>query len=323
MRIRRREGCVEIETPAKLNLFLEVLGKRSDGFHDLETLMVPIAIRDELRLSLRDDERVTLSCEWIDPVRARLAGGSDSAGGDSFPPAEKNLCFQGAELFRQRFGITRGVHLELRKRIPMQAGMGGGSSDAAAALVGAAVLFGRKIDREEMLAMAAELGSDVPFFVDSVPAIARGRGERLEAVDSGERHILSRMTFLTAKPPEGVSTASAFAACEVPASPRSVESFRQALRKVDRDELALAAFNRLDEAACRLVPAIDATAERFRQTGASIHALTGSGSARFAMYGERATARRQYLRFRQTFGGWTELARLWTPGYAGAAIDRL
>lgn len=322
MRIRRREGCVEVETPAKLNLFLEVLGKRSDGFHDLETLMVPIAIRDELRLTLRDDERVTLSCEWVNPLRSRQAGGMDPAG-DGFPPAEKNLCFRGAEALRQRFGITRGVHLELRKRIPMQAGMGGGSSDAAAALVGVAALFDQKVDREEMLALAAELGSDVPFFVDSVPAIARGRGERLEAVDSDERHMLSRMTFLTAKPPVGVSTASAFAACDLPAFPRSVESFRQALRRGDRDELARTAFNRLDEAARRLVPAIDATAERFRQEGASIHALTGSGSARFAMYGERATARRHHRRMRQTFGGWTELARPWTPGFGSAASSGL
>jgi 4-diphosphocytidyl-2-C-methyl-D-erythritol kinase len=321
MRIRRREGCVEIETPAKLNLFLEVLGKRSDGFHDLETLMVPIAIRDELRLSLRDDERVTLSCEWIDPVKAGRAGGLDS-NGDGFPPPEKNLCFRGAELFRQRFGITCGVHLELRTRIPMQAGMGGGSSDAAAALAGVAALFDQRVDREEMLILAAELGSDVPFFIDSVPAIARGRGERLEAVDSDERHILSRMTFLTAKPPEGVSTADAFAACDLPASPRSVESFRRALRRGDRDEMALAAFNRLDEAACRLVPAIEATAERFRQAGASVHALTGSGSARFAMYGERATARRHHRRLRQNFGGWTELARLWTPGKRDAATGK-
>lgn len=317
MRVRRREGCVEVETPAKLNLFLEVLGKRSDGFHDLETLMVPIAIRDELRLSLRDDERVTLSCEWVDPVRAR------EAGGDGFPPAENNLCFRGAELFRQRFGITRGVHLELRKRIPMQAGMGGGSSDAAAALVGVAALFERSVDREEMLALAAQLGSDVPFFVDCVPAIARGRGERLEAVDSDERHMLSRMTFLTAKPPEGVSTRDAFAACELPEVPQSVDSFRQALRRGDRDDLARTAFNRLDDAARRLVPAIDETAERFRREGASVHALTGSGSARFAMYGEPATARRHHRRLRQSFGGWTEIARLWTPGNVKAVSSGL
>lgn len=316
MRIRRREGYVEVETPAKLNLFLEVLGKRSDGFHDLETLMVPIAIRDELRLTLRDDERVTLSCEWVDPVSARRAGGPGASGlpsngDDGFPPAEKNLCFRGAMLLRERFGIARGVHMELRKRIPMQAGMGGGSSDAAAALVGVAALFDQPVDREEMLSMAAELGSDVPFFVDCVPAIARGRGERLEAVDSDERHMLSRMTFVTAKPAAGVSTRDAFAACDLPTSPKSVEAFRDALRRGNRDDLARAAFNRLDQAARRLVPAIEATAERFRQAGASIHALTGSGSTRFAMYRETATARRHHSRLRQNYDGWTELARPW------------
>ncbi|HEV7281194.1 MAG TPA: 4-(cytidine 5'-diphospho)-2-C-methyl-D-erythritol kinase [Pirellulaceae bacterium] len=320
MRIRRREGCVEVETPAKLNLFLEVLGKRSDGFHDLETLMVPIAIRDDLRLTLRDDERVTLSCAWVDPVAAQRAGGSTKED-DGFPPAEKNLCFRGAELFRQRFGISRGVHLELRKRIPMQAGMGGGSSDAAATLLGMAALFDLRVDREEMLSLAAELGSDVPFFVDCLPAIARGRGERLEAVHSDERHMLSRMTFLAAKPPEGISTREAFAACDLPASPRSVEAFRQALRRGNRDAMAQSAFNRLDQAARRLSPAIEATAERFRQEGASIHALTGSGSARFAMYGESATARRHYRRLRQNFGGWTELARAWTPGRVAVAMS--
>jgi 4-diphosphocytidyl-2-C-methyl-D-erythritol kinase len=162
MRSRWIGTALVIDAPAKLNLHLSVLGRRADGYHELETVMASIGLYDTLRLEPEQDGRLELTCE----------------GADSLAADESNLVLRAARLMAAEHGASPGARLRLLKRIPMQAGLGGGSSDAAAALVGLNLLWNLKLPSAELHRLAAMLGSDVNFFVDSTPlALCRGRGE--------------------------------------------------------------------------------------------------------------------------------------------------
>lgn len=151
--------------PAKINLWLEVIRKREDGYHDLSSLMLPVDIHDDLEVTPSPGAGIRLRC---DP------GG--------LPRDRNNLAWRAAESFFELMGEAAGVDLLLRKRIPVGAGMGGGSSDAAAVLLALEELFPGRVSRERLHEAAARLGADVPFFLDARPALATGIGERLEPV---------------------------------------------------------------------------------------------------------------------------------------------
>jgi 4-diphosphocytidyl-2-C-methyl-D-erythritol kinase len=180
--------------PAKLNLFFEVHGKRSDGFHEITSLAVPIRLFDVLRFEVLPFGRgVEFSC---------LGGGAD------VPQDSRNIVVRAIELFRNRFGIGEGIRVNLFKRIPSQAGLGGGSSDAVAALVAACKVWSKEISREELLSIATELGSDCPLFLQDGASIAYGRGERVESVLR-----MPKLHFVLFKPAEGLSTAEVYSKC--------------------------------------------------------------------------------------------------------------
>ena len=166
-----------IQAPAKLNLFFEVLAKRTDGYHEIESLMCPIDLYDTLHFQEDPSGQLELTCR-----RVFGAGGPGGRGLHEMPEGPENLVFRAVELVRRRTGIRRGAKLWLVKRIPAAAGLGGGSSDAAAALVAANEGWRLGRSRHELAQWAAELGSDVPFFLAGGPAICRGRGERVEPV---------------------------------------------------------------------------------------------------------------------------------------------
>ena len=158
MQVHRDTVEIVIQTPAKLNLFFEVLGKRADGYHEIETLMCPISLCDTLHFRGTSSDDLDLQCSW----------GMASQGGSGFegvPRDGKNLVWRAVDLIRRRTGTRQGAKLRLIKRIPTAAGLGGGSSDAAAALVAANLGWKLDLPRAELAAMAAELGSDVPFFL--------------------------------------------------------------------------------------------------------------------------------------------------------------
>ena len=181
--------ALELGAPAKLNLFLRVLGRETDGYHGLETLFCLVDLADRLRAERRDTGGVTVEVE----------------GADVGPP-ERNLAVRAAELVLEATGRRFGVHLTLGKRIPVQAGLGGGSSDAAAALVLVNALAGNAVPRHELLQLAARLGSDVPFCLSGGPlALAWGRGERLLQLPP-----LPPAPVLLLLPPVPVSTADAY-----------------------------------------------------------------------------------------------------------------
>jgi len=155
---------VKQAAPAKINLYLHITGRRPDGFHELETLMVPLSLGDELEIELIP-AGLEFSCS--DPALA---------------DAKDNLATKAARLFLEEFKLATGVRIHLRKTVPVGAGLGGGSSDAAAVLLALRTLTGVAADDVQLRELAARLGSDIPFFIPGRPAICRGRGEIIEPV---------------------------------------------------------------------------------------------------------------------------------------------
>ena len=198
---------MEFLAPAKINLSLRVLGRRADGFHDLESLMCPVSVFDTLDVTLRAAGGLEFTCD-----DATLPAGDD------------NLVVRAARLFCDRAGIEPHARIALTKHIPHGAGLGGGSSDAATTLLALDRLFATQLSLETLAAMAAELGSDVPFFIYQSAAMIRGRGERVEPV--AFPHALP---LLLIKPPFGVPTPWAYSrwkdACEIPEVPYAAQAF--------------------------------------------------------------------------------------------------
>jgi 4-diphosphocytidyl-2-C-methyl-D-erythritol kinase len=276
--------------PAKLNLFLEVFDRRSDGFHELETLMVPIRLEDSLRLSAAaapNDGRpgdINLSLRFaITP-----SGQEGSIASD-----DTNLVNRALQLLQERSGCRVGAHVELIKRIPVSAGLGGGSSDAAAALVLANRAWLLDWSLERLMELAAELGSDVPFFLAGGAAVCRGRGERVEKL-----RPMPVLHFVIVKPPDSLSTRDVYEA--------HAKSGIASSHERDEASGALAASvcngrwtnlsawmrNRLEPAAASIAPALRQIRSAFAGLDFMAHQLSGSGSAYFGVCRHAQHARR-------------------------------
>lgn len=198
---------MELMAPAKINLSLKILGKRPDGFHELETFMAPISLADRLVLGKSSKQGLHFSC-------------SDQ----SLPVDSSNLAVRAAEVFCERLGVEPAVEIYLEKRIPHGAGLGGGSSDAAAVLMGLDELFKAGLGIDALSELAARLGSDIPFFLYQSAAICRGRGERVEPVVFEEA-----LPLLLIKPSFGVQTPWAYQrwneSLRIPGVPYEPQSF--------------------------------------------------------------------------------------------------
>lgn len=180
---------MQVRAPAKINLNLRVLGRNeATGFHNIETWMTPVSLADELEIRLSATPGLRLTCS-----DATLDAGPG------------NLAWRAADLFLRESGHGRGVDMHLRKNIPHGAGLGGGSSDAAAVLVALNRLTGSPFSPETLEALAARLGSDIPFFIRGVPSVARGRGEKLTPAP-----LPQPLDLLLLKPPFGIETAWAY-----------------------------------------------------------------------------------------------------------------
>jgi 4-diphosphocytidyl-2-C-methyl-D-erythritol kinase len=290
VRVRRSAVNVVVETPAKLNLFFEVLTRRADGYHEIETLMCPIDLYDTLRFREDPDGQLGLQCER---VTGSVGGGHPEP--IEVPEGPENLAWRAVELLRRRAGIGRGARLRLVKRIPTAAGLGGGSSDAAAALVAANLGWKLGWSREALARLAAELGSDVPFFLAGGPALCRGRGELIEPVaDSLALHCV------VIRPPEGLATAAVYAACR-PA--RRAESPRPLLKALQQGDLRRAGrllHNRLSPAAEELSPWVRRVREALARMDLPGHLMSGSGTACFGLCRDARHARRAARRLRAT-----------------------
>jgi len=291
MYARRIGDAWEALAPAKLNLYLDVLGRRSDGFHELETLLAPIRLYDRLVWRPRDDDGSTEFAFSYDPATAPQLV-------DSAPANDRNLVWRAVDSLATAAGCPPHGSFVLTKRIPIQAGLGGGSSDAAAALVLANAAWEIDYPLTKLSEIAAQLGSDVPFFLAGQTAICRGHGERVEPVVA-----MPRLNVVVVAPREGVSTADAFRQLKAPAwdgnepvaLPGESRRLTQLLDGLRRGSIASATSwmtNSLQVAAAQLCPAIERLGTAFAALGCYAHQLTGSGSAYFGVMRSARQARR-------------------------------
>lgn len=281
MLYREQAHAITIAPPAKLNLFLKVLGKRPDGFHELETLMVKVGVYDTLRIVRAPAGELTLTCHDAGEVRS---GGHAPR---ELPPADRgNLVLRAAELLRSATGTAQGARLELAKRIPLAAGMAGGSSDAAATLVGLNRLWGLGLDHHQLHALAASLGSDVPFFLCSqAAAICRGRGEIIEPLS-----LASQLHFVIARPRTGLSTAEVFKHCRPATVSGSAADLTDAWARGRLDRAARCFHNTLQEPAERLCRDVTTLKSWFARQSVVGHLMTGSGTGYFGLCRSRRHA---------------------------------
>jgi 4-diphosphocytidyl-2-C-methyl-D-erythritol kinase len=243
--------AVKQAAPAKINLYLHVVGRRADGFHDLETLMVPISLGDSLEIELIASG-IAFTCS-----EPSLSNGED------------NLATRAARLFREEFKIKEGVRIHLEKAVPVGAGLGGGSSDAAAVLLALRQLTKTACDNARLTELATRLGSDVPFFIHGKPAICRGRGELIEPV-----RLAGVYQGLLVHPGFGVSTPWAYKTYAQ--NPRPGEPGRALDDFTLRNDLEPPAFGKY--------PWLPAAKNWFREQPEVLDALmSGSGSSVFAL----------------------------------------
>lgn len=264
---------LELLAPAKINLFLELTGKRPDGFHELETVMSCVNLFDRIQFRTRDDGLIKLIVD-------------DSGTNGSVPDDEENLIVKALSLLRSTKQVDKGMDVKLTKRIPSQAGLGGGSSDAATAILAGNRLWKLHFGKEDLVELAAKIGSDVPFFLYGGTAKCLGRGEIIRPLNAVNSYYV-----LIAKPPMGLSTAEVFSKCQIPDSPRSSEKLISALLHRDNARLKQVMSNRLEEAAEEVTDWIHRLRTAFSKLPCVAHQLSGSGSCYFGLFSNQKLVR--------------------------------
>ena len=259
-----------IAAPAKVNLFLELLAKRPDGYHELQTLLAPVDLYDTLEIQPRDDGQLFLSC--------------DAPG---IPTGPGNLVWKAADALRTAFSVTFGASIHLVKRIPHEAGLGGGSSDAAAAIAGLNAVWNLNKSIEELAPVAARIGSDVAAFLHGGPTWCTGRGEVVEPVPA-----LQQLHLVIVKPPFGLSTAEVYRNVRLAESPTPGDAIRAALAEGNAVAVGRLMHNRLQPTAFALQPLANWVYDALLAQSPLGAMLSGSGSCVFALAKDRTDARR-------------------------------
>ncbi|RTE08102.1 4-(cytidine 5'-diphospho)-2-C-methyl-D-erythritol kinase [Paenibacillus whitsoniae] len=262
------------KAPAKINLSLDVLHKRTDGYHEVEMVMTMVDLAD--RIEMQELERDTIII-------------SSQAG--YIPLDEKNLAFQAARLIKDRYDVKNGVYIHLDKRIPVAAGLAGGSSDAAATLRGLNRLWNLGISMEELQVLGAELGSDVPFCVTGGTALATGRGEKLQPIASPPQ-----CWVVLAKPPINVSTSEIYGKLNANGIKQhpSTADVLAAIRDKQFDRLCGSLGNVLEEVTLELYPEVRHLKECMQRLGADGVLMSGSGPTVFGLVSKEAKVARIY-----------------------------
>lgn len=252
-----------VKSYAKINVSLRVVSKRNDGYHELDSLMLPIELHDSLIIS-------TLKNSYDNFVTV-----------DDFSNGliHYNLASSSIQALAKKYGFDTKFRVYIHKVIPMQAGLGGGSSNAAFTLKTVNQMLKLGASEEELMELAAPLGADIPFFIKCEPSRARGIGEKLEPLE-----IKNNYHCLIVKPTEGCSTKEVFAIADREEyKPVDIETVIKALKEGDDDLLAESMGNSLEEAAMSLVPEIKQIKEALKNMGLKIVMMSGSGSAVFAL----------------------------------------
>jgi 4-diphosphocytidyl-2-C-methyl-D-erythritol kinase len=247
---------------AKVNLFLEVIARRDDGYHELVTILQTISLHDELELSLQP-ERINLDCNL-----------------PNLPTNERNLAYRAARLLKEKTGIKPGVLIHLKKNIPIGAGLGGGSSDAAAVLLGCNKLWNCKLSYSDLTELGMQLGMDVPFFLHGGTAFALGRGEQIV-----RQLPTPELDLVIIYPNIFVSTASVYKNLEIRLGSNKNEptSLLTALESRNISQIAVSLYNRLESSTFKLHPQLAEIKDALISAGSLGALLSGSGSAIFGL----------------------------------------
>jgi 4-diphosphocytidyl-2-C-methyl-D-erythritol kinase len=269
-----------VHCPAKVNLYLRIVGRRADGYHDLVTVMQPLTLADILTVTLAG-EGISLTCD-----RPELPGGED------------NLVWRAAKRFQGETGLAPGVRLHLEKRIPVAAGLGGGSSDAAGTLRALNDLTGAPLDAAGLHRLAGGLGADVPFFLGRTPAVGRGTGTRLSPL------TLRPYWYLLINPGVPLSTRWVYENLDLAnlPGPGGAETW-------DPDHPELWVRNDLGTVALRQIPALGDLLKALTALGAWTQGMSGSGPTLFGLFPTREAAWQAGLTLRRTFPGWLAVAQ--------------
>ncbi|MBR4835278.1 MAG: 4-(cytidine 5'-diphospho)-2-C-methyl-D-erythritol kinase [Thermoguttaceae bacterium] len=334
---------LRVWAPAKVNLFFEILFKRDDGFHEIQTVATPIGLCDELELLSRD-EKTGAKIE-----KTSISACVDDAGNPvpGVPLDERNLIIRAAKAFDEAFGEPTPVSIRVVKRIPSQAGLGGGSSDAAATLAALNELRGRPFSNERLREIGGRLGSDVPLFLLDGASVGRSRGEIVEPFE------LPEIWLVVLKPSEGLSTPEVFRryAALPPTPKRSFDGFCAAVSTVKRENgvsgmnegdeadgengetaangdvaaaVGASLFNRLEEVASTIWDGVARYRAALTATRDVLGVqMSGSGTAFFAIYPNEAAARTaaETLRARNVDGETIAVARTLATTFRFRSLD--
>ena len=289
--------ALERHSPCKVNLILNILGRRPDGYHDLETVFLHVPLHDTLSFE-HAPQGIRLTCNRAD-----------------LPVDESNLVHRAATQFLAASGIASGISIHLGKHLPLAAGLGGGSSNAAHTLLGLNDLFGQPLGVEALHRIAATLGSDVNFFLQGQPALATGRGECIEPL--APFRVLSGMAMFLYHPGFGISTPWAYRELgrfpsALNGTPGRARALAQQLAVGDMQAGMASLYNSLEAPALGKYPVLALYQEFLRARGAVGTLMSGSGSTTFALFPDAEAARAAIAPFESRFGaaGWLRVATL-------------
>jgi 4-diphosphocytidyl-2-C-methyl-D-erythritol kinase len=295
-----REESFSLPSFAKINLTLRVLGRRADGYHELRTIFQSITLADRLTFNALDSSQLEVECDAAD-----------------VPADDSNLVLRAANILRERFPVERGARIRLEKSIPAGGGLGGGSSNAAVALIGLAQLWRIETTREELSELGARLGADVPFFFTGGCALGTGRGTEVASLPNA-----ARGSILVVTPRVKISTARAYKALNAPALTKEFAPVNLLISRTEADfagALPTARVNDFEPVIFQQHPEIERARDALLRTGARDASLSGSGSSVFGIFESDAEVERARARLRVE-EGWQVFpcARLSRENYRGA-----
>lgn len=270
---------IELKALAKINLGLDVLGRRENGYHDVRMVMQSIYLYDEVKIEKTEAPGIALASNL-----------------SFLPTGEGNIAYKAAQLLTEEFEIGEGVKITLNKHIPVAAGLAGGSSNAAAVLFGMNRMFRLGLTREELMARGVRLGADVPYCIMRGTVLAEGIGEELSVLPA-----MPKCTVLIAKPPVSVSTKVVYEALdakEIVEHP-DIDGIIEGLKKHSLKQVAACMGNVLEDVTIPMHPVIDRIKQEMIDAGALNAMMSGSGPTVFGLFESRAAAREAQRRIRE------------------------
>lgn len=272
---------IKVKCKAKINLAIDVIGKRPDGYHDVRMVMQQVDIWDTILISLRDDGKIKLTCDKKELVCD-----------------ETNLAYRAAKAYFEAIELNSGCDIFIEKRIPMGAGMAGGSADAAGVIKGLNTIFSDKLSLDKMLEIGGRLGADVPFCIMGGCVLAEGIGTILTPLPDPPK-----VYYVIAKPRQSVSTKWVYEHLDFTNKPKNlnIDKLVEAIQSEDLKSMYENMGNVLENATIPICPDVKLYKDKFIELGSGLSMMSGSGSAVFGMFEDKTAARWAYDKFLESY----------------------